>query len=298
VDDTPRFRVGRHHRDRTLYDGDTLIGCVDTGYGPLIINALNTPTHTGTPTREQLLTVIRNALTAAGATHIPEDWIADPVMNLLADTELDTEGDLREQLTARYEALRAEDTALLERTQTEAQAEIERLLARPCPHVVTGDEGTSFCCLAEAPQPKVLRESVTEHPDPDGEVSFLTISGLVHAPPGTKVAVVVVGDPTQPKALSAFEDDIVRSAAIRITDEMDDADRVRMTGLLMIIDRLTEDTATQTEITHACPPGDAACTPCCGRTPFELPRTDRLTLDPTLVTCREDTAPPVTEDPA
>ena len=39
------------------------------------------------------------------------------------------------------------------------------------------------------------------------------------------------------------------------------------------------------EVTHACPPGDAAVTPCCGRTPFELPRTDRMTLDPTLVTC-------------
>lgn len=60
---------------------------------------------------------------------------------------------------------------------------------------------------------------------------------------------------------------------------------------------VVEDTAPPTEVTHACPPGDAACTPCCGRTPFELPRTDRLTLDPSLVTCREDTAPPVTEDP-
>lgn len=39
------------------------------------------------------------------------------------------------------------------------------------------------------------------------------------------------------------------------------------------------------EITHACPPGDANLTPCCGRTPFELPRTDRITLDRTLVTC-------------
>lgn len=25
--------------------------------------------------------------------------------------------------------------------------------------------------------------------------------------------------------------------------------------------------------------------PCCGRTPFEVPRTDRITLDPALVTC-------------
>lgn len=25
--------------------------------------------------------------------------------------------------------------------------------------------------------------------------------------------------------------------------------------------------------------------PCCGRTPFEVPATDRMTLDPKLVTC-------------
>lgn len=39
------------------------------------------------------------------------------------------------------------------------------------------------------------------------------------------------------------------------------------------------------ETTHACPVGDGAFTPCCDRTPFELPRTDRMTLDPALVTC-------------
>ncbi len=26
--------------------------------------------------------------------------------------------------------------------------------------------------------------------------------------------------------------------------------------------------------------------PCCGLTPFEVPRTDRMTLDPKLVTCK------------
>jgi hypothetical protein len=39
------------------------------------------------------------------------------------------------------------------------------------------------------------------------------------------------------------------------------------------------------ETVHACPPGDSAVTPCCGQIPFELPRTDRLTLDAELVTC-------------
>ena len=36
---------------------------------------------------------------------------------------------------------------------------------------------------------------------------------------------------------------------------------------------------------HACPPDGLGLMPCCGRTPFEVPRTDRLTLDPALVTC-------------
>lgn len=38
-------------------------------------------------------------------------------------------------------------------------------------------------------------------------------------------------------------------------------------------------------IIHLCPPHGAAVTPCCGRTPFELLRVDRMTHDPALVTC-------------
>jgi hypothetical protein len=59
-----------------------------------------------------------------------------------------------------------------------------------CPHVVTGDEGTSYCQLAA----------------------------------------------TQPR-LSDFEQDVVRKAAVRVTEDCDDIDRVLMVGLLMIIDR-------------------------------------------------------------
>ena len=40
------------------------------------------------------------------------------------------------------------------------------------------------------------------------------------------------------------------------------------------------------EVVHMAPPTNAGVMPCCGRPPFELPRTDRLTEDPTLVTCR------------
>lgn len=42
----------------------------------------------------------------------------------------------------------------------------------------------------------------------------------------------------------------------------------------------------QGETIHLCPPGDEGLTPCCGRTPFELPSTDRLTEVRNLVTCR------------
>ena len=39
------------------------------------------------------------------------------------------------------------------------------------------------------------------------------------------------------------------------------------------------------ERTHQCPPnGGSGLMPCCGRTPFEVPRTDRMTVDG-VVTC-------------
>jgi hypothetical protein len=38
-------------------------------------------------------------------------------------------------------------------------------------------------------------------------------------------------------------------------------------------------------VTHACPPDGGGLMPCCGQTPFEVPRTDRMTLDPAQVTC-------------
>jgi hypothetical protein len=39
------------------------------------------------------------------------------------------------------------------------------------------------------------------------------------------------------------------------------------------------------ETTHECPADGGQRTPCCGQTPFELPRTDRITEDSGLVTC-------------
>jgi hypothetical protein len=38
-------------------------------------------------------------------------------------------------------------------------------------------------------------------------------------------------------------------------------------------------------VVHQCPPPDSGTMPCCGRTPFEVKRTDRITMDEHLVTC-------------
>lgn len=45
---------------------------------------------------------------------------------------------------------------------------------------------------------------------------------------------------------------------------------------------------TETEVesvTHMAPLPEDGVTYCCGKIPFELPRSDRMTLDPTKVTC-------------
>ena len=41
------------------------------------------------------------------------------------------------------------------------------------------------------------------------------------------------------------------------------------------------------EVIHMCPPDGSGLTPCCGRTPFELPSYHRLTGDPNLVSCED-----------
>jgi hypothetical protein len=52
------------------------------------------------------------------------------------------------------------------------------------------------------------------------------------------------------------------------------------------------------ETVHACPPGNSSLTPCCGRTPFELTRTDRLTYDPAEITCTATTQTTMTTTPS
>ncbi|MDX2954571.1 hypothetical protein [Streptomyces caniscabiei] len=61
----------------------------------------------------------------------------------------------------------------------------------------------------------------------------------------------------------------------------------RMAAESAAVDRVAAETPpAETETVHACPPDGSGLTPCCGRTPFELPRTDRMTRDPAAVTCR------------
>jgi hypothetical protein len=45
------------------------------------------------------------------------------------------------------------------------------------------------------------------------------------------------------------------------------------------------------EVVHMAPSVNKAVTPCCGRTPFELRATDRMTLDQSSVTCRGAASP-------
>jgi hypothetical protein len=60
-------------------------------------------------------------------------------------------------------------------------------------------------------------------------------------------------------------------------------------GRLVVVDLTLEPADfTEPEVTHRCPPDGGGLMPCCGLSPFEVSRTDRITQDPALVTCRPD----------
>lgn len=48
---------------------------------------------------------------------------------------------------------------------------------------------------------------------------------------------------------------------------------------------VTVNVEVRVEWTHRCPPDGSGLMPCCGRTPFEVPRYHRMTTDPLFVTC-------------
>jgi hypothetical protein len=49
--------------------------------------------------------------------------------------------------------------------------------------------------------------------------------------------------------------------------------------------RLAAERKRPAEVTHRCPAKGEFLMPCCGLTPYEVPRTDRMTLAAELVTC-------------
>lgn len=59
----------------------------------------------------------------------------------------------------------------------------------------------------------------------------------------------------------------------------------------IVRDHLSEATVALGEVVHACPLGHDARTPCCRRSPSELPMDHRMTTDPDLVTCRPEENP-------
>lgn len=86
--------------------------------------------------------------------------------------------------------------------------------------------------------------------------------------------------------------EVARVVATRIRQDADNIDidvrhpRLTMEHHAKDLDRLADelDAHTAHEITHLIADGEVV-TSCCGRTPFELPRTERLTVDQTLRTC-------------
>lgn len=45
-------------------------------------------------------------------------------------------------------------------------------------------------------------------------------------------------------------------------------------------------------VVHRCPPGDESLTPCCHKTPFDLPSWHRITTEAKYVTCNNDAFEP------
>ena len=64
--------------------------------------------------------------------------------------------------------------------------------------------------------------------------------------------------------------------------------QVQMDAVAARIDEIDRALAAQPspEVTHLCPQdGAGGVMSCCRLTPFDVPRSDRMTLDPALVTC-------------
>jgi hypothetical protein len=66
------------------------------------------------------------------------------------------------------------------------------------------------------------------------------------------------------------------TAKVRVDVEFDDAVERRIRDIVREEMLVT---------VHACPPEGSGVTPCCGKTPFELSRSDRMSVDARAVNC-------------
>lgn len=68
----------------------------------------------------------------------------------------------------------------------------------------------------------------------------------------------------------------------------DDVSAVRST--VRWLRERAEAVASERSVTHCCPSGDGGVMPCCGKTPLEVSRWARLSVDPEAVTCNSERA--------
>jgi hypothetical protein len=82
-----------------------------------------------------------------------------------------------------------------------------------------------------------------------------------------------------PRRTVRVPDDVWQPAQKKAATEGTNVSAVVNRGLVAYIEDETG------SVIHACPVGDGALTPCCGKSPFELPGTSRMSVDASLVTC-------------
>lgn len=74
----------------------------------------------------------------------------------------------------------------------------------------------------------------------------------------------------------------------RVLCETFDQKHEELRSLVGVVD---PDEAQQAEVVHGCPPDGSGLTPCCGRAPFELPLTDRISSEAPITCPRTDEGP-------
>lgn len=105
------------------------------------------------------------------------------------------------------------------------------------------------------------------------EASLLVIIGLLRKAKRT---------PYSPNEYRQAEVHLSKLSTLLKQADTDRAAYEEVLDLAIYLRGLIEETH---EVTHRCPPDGSGIMPCCGRTGFEVPPSDRITVHPTLVTC-------------